>query len=193
MSIQRFESTTSPFYWYTQSQLILYDNRLYDMSRMYFNTSTLEYVQKKKPQPVATMLFRDRVGLYPKKYWLYAEYTNDPGIFQETYNMPWTVFTPDRAYVWDASLQRAQLYDHFTAPARKIQRNMRKQARARLQAKHLALLMSTHARLGQSSLIQKLGLDLMRLCLDSEKFSSNGGGTPVLSKCQPACQPSSLT
>jgi hypothetical protein len=163
MSIQRFESTTGPFYWYKQSALILYNNRVYEMSRLdNINLKTFEVVLAMDPVPVATMeCCERRAGPWPGEYFLNAVYD-----FEYEVSPYFTaMFSANRLLGFDRGFDPNNIYDHFTAPIKKIQCLMRKRARARLQPKHLALAMCTHTRLGQTSLIQRLGLDLLRMCL----------------------------
>jgi hypothetical protein len=138
----------------------MYNNRVYETTNFCdHNSKTFEKVLAMDPVPMATIFFHDSSRHFPKKYFMIIKFEDleDCILRLSGSRILWYVNqTP---------------YDTFTAPIKKIQRVMKKQARTRLQAKHLALAMCMHARLGQSSLIQCLGLDLVRTCLQVHVLS----------------------
>jgi hypothetical protein len=137
----------------------MYDNRIYETSKYHkINIETFETVLAMDLVPLATVTFYNNSRLFPKKYFMFIKFDSLVDCILR--------LTGSRVLWYVKQVP----YDHFTAPIKKIQRSMRKQARARIQAKHLALSMCMHARLGQSSLIQCLGLDLVRTCLQVEKL-----------------------
>ena len=159
--VVRFESTTGPFFWYKQCQLILYDDQVYDMSRLgHMNVIVFNAVLSLNPVPIATLQHncKDSV-VFPSKYMLDASFKFDPMISPYSVAM----FSQSRLRYYDAGFDYYNIADQFTGKILKIQRFMRSWVRARLQARTFALVMSTHARLGQNSLIQMLGMDLLRV------------------------------
>jgi hypothetical protein len=150
-----------PFWWYKKSQLILYDNRIYDMGRMgHMNNILLNAVLTQDPMPVASLRFTPKdSSVYPEKFELDIFYQ----IGREVSPYRMAMCCQSRLMYYDNGFDHYNIQDQLTGPVAKIQRVLGRQARARLQNKRLALAMTTHARLGASSLLKVLGSDV--LCL----------------------------
>ncbi len=148
-------STPKPLYWYQQSQLIMYENRLYEMSKYSrINLETFGVVLALDPVPLAEMewevsLSRTVDGKF-FKFFLSAFFDVDGKIRHAR-------FTQSR-------VERGPYFDQFTAPVLRLQRVVARWAKSfksRLEARRLALAMAAHSRLGQASGIRVLGLDLL--------------------------------
>ncbi len=142
-------ATTKPLYWYQQSQLIMYDNRLYEMSKYSrINLETFGVVLALDPVPLAEMHCYDAMSsTLPMKFLLFAYFDVDGEDMIAR-------FTQSRV-AWGPK------FDHFTAPVLRLQRVVARWAKSRLEARRLALAMAAHSRLGQASSIRVLGLDLL--------------------------------
>jgi hypothetical protein len=149
MPVRFATTTTEPLYWYRQSQLMMYDNRLYEMSKyLQINMGTFRAVLASHPVPLAEIRCCNVVKrTLPRKFLLFAFFDVD-GVHMIAR------FTQSR-------VAGGPKYDHFTAPVLRIQRVVGRWARSRLEARRLALAMATHSRLGQTSGIRVLGLDLL--------------------------------
>jgi hypothetical protein len=164
--VVRLESTTGPFFWYKQAQLVLYDNRLYDMGRPTSgNRETLEYALSITPMPLARLTCltttTNRLSFLPKKYMLVIFYDlgfdhppSPPAILDQSR------FTSDHP-----NFELGVFFDRLTAPIKKIQRVMKRHARTRINAKRLAFIMGAHDRLGQLSHVLLLSSDLLQAVL----------------------------
>ena len=172
MTIISYMTTTGPFHWYQQAQLVMYDNIFYDMGRPgNGNHNTLETARSRYGTNTNTMS-RPRISYnvtsptdhFPEKYMLLIHF--DPGFDSAPFQNPCATFFQNRLTVYDTHFEHNVYYDRITAPIKKIQRFMRTLARARIQAKHLAFAMGTHDRLGSSSCVC-LTTDALRLVLSS--------------------------
>jgi len=161
--VVRLESTTGPFYWYKQAQLVLYDNRLYDMGRPTFgNRETLEYALSITPMPLARLIFNNGYGLrscHPKKYILIIFY--DQGFDR----LPPAILDQSRFTSDHPNFELGVFFDRLTAPIKKIQRVMKRHAKARINTRRLAFIMGAHDRLGQLSHVLLLSSDLLQAVL----------------------------
>ena len=155
----RFESTTGPFFWYRQSALVMYENRFFDTSMFGENNDRLfGALLGQSHMSVARMNFNsDDDRNFPKRYHLICIYGPHWDLM-----LSMTQNRPRRPYQWADSDEC--FFDEFTAKIRRIQRLMRRAARARIHGKRLALAMCMHERLGERCALQALGVDLL-LCL----------------------------
>ena len=154
-TVLRFESTSGPFYYYRQSDLIMFGNRFYcSGASLGITLRVLQTALAQTPVPVASIRFNESaLKLFPKKYFLFIEFQ----IKLEVY-ISFHVYS-NRYCIYDNEFE---VFDSLTAPIKKIQKAMARSARPRVAARRLALAMSTHDRLGQSCKIHVLGLDLLR-------------------------------
>ncbi len=167
-SVVRFESTTGPFFWYKQAQLVSHKGRMYDMGRHgEGNVAALTKAMSLNPsQRVATMKthFFDPPHVFPEMH----VYITFPFNAADEPYMFYTVILLQRRTntQYDPFVLRyecfSNLLDQITPPIRHIQRWMGRVARGLLQAQRLVLAMGLHARLGQASPLRLLCPDLLR-------------------------------
>ena len=162
--VVRLESTTGPFFWYKQAQLVLYDNRLYDMGRPTSgNRETLENALSITPLPIARLNFNNvhRLSFLPKKYMLVIFY--DLGFNIPPF--PPIILDQSRFTSDHPNFELGVFFDRLTAPIKKIQRVMKRHAKTRIHARRLAFIMGAHDRLGQLSHVLLLSSDLLQAVL----------------------------
>ena len=161
-AVIKFETTSRPFFWYQESGLIMFENRFYYVGGCLasIHTKVLSTMGNMSPVPIASFHFNpDDDRVFPKKYMLSVVFPVD---FEVS---PYSYFsaTSNKYCIEDPEFEHGIFFDRLTAPIKKIQRAMARYSRPRVQAKRLALSMSSHARLGEQSAISVLGLDLFRL------------------------------
>jgi len=177
-----FESTTGPFYWYPQSHLILYDDRLFSSFRL--NESILKlldfYTHDPKVHKIKLRYMEDLDDICPPKQWLVAEFSRppyDPPFLYLTFGSHRRELWPLRV-TWDAQCV-TQLYDHFTPRVKQLQRFARKRA----QDRRLAFAMGGHARLGEGSLLCMLGEDMIQAILCHSATPSRKNARTITGDC----------
>lgn len=158
MAVIRFETTTIPFFWYRQAQLILCDNRVYTSFRVLGNGNAriLQDILAMDPVPVAALRVNRGDTLFHPKYLLTIVYLD---------SLRYTVYYSQEDVRPNCVRAGALFQDCLTPAVRLIQRNLRNLARARIERRQqsLALAMATHDRLGQHSPFRLLDPDLLRL------------------------------
>lgn len=140
----------------------MFGNRFYA-----YGISSSELIEKvfwtvlaQNPVPIASVKFNavvDRV--FPQKYMLHIDWP----IEFETSPYSFMSLISNRYCILDPEFEHGVFFDSITAPIRRIQKAMTRSARPRIQARRLALAMGTHERLGQSSVIQVLGPDVLQM------------------------------
>lgn len=160
-TIVRFESTSGPFYWYRQSELVVFGNRFYSSGGHCcdLNTKIFQTALDQTPVPVASVKLNSASDkVFPQKYWIFIEFPIEFEVSPFSH-----LALPSNKYcILDPEFEHGVFFDRLTAPIKKIQQAMARYSRPKVQAKRLALAMSTHGRLGQSSTIQVLGSDLLQ-------------------------------
>ena len=154
----RFETTSTPFFWYRQAQLILCDNRLYTSFKVLGsgNARILQTILAMDPVPVAVLRVNCGDLLFHPKYLLTIVYLD---------SLHYSVYYSQEDFRPNCARPGALFLDCLTPAVKLIQRNMRNLARARIQRRQqrLVLVMATHARLGQHSMLARLDPDLLRV------------------------------
>jgi hypothetical protein len=159
--VVRFETTSGPFYWYKQSKLVMFQNRIYSCGAFGddLETKVFQTVLEQKPMPIASFEFNSgkRGDRFPKKYIVRFDFPIDYEVSPYSY----LSLTSNNYCIYDPEFEPGVFFDRLTAPIKKIQKAMARYSRPKLQAKRLALAMSSHSRLGQNSEIRVLGSDLL--------------------------------
>ena len=170
MSVIRFESTTGPFYWYKQAQLVMYDNQLYDMRRnRNSNCQALQEVLEATTTNTKPIVAHVSCGptihdsLRLKQRFVIAF----DGLRLDAGHQLVSFVTQQRIAILNSGFELGGLYDCLTTPITRMQGMFRRHARARLQAKYLAFAMGTHDRLGvglhKTCQVQLLPSELLRV------------------------------
>ncbi len=160
-SVVRFDSTSGPIYWYRQSELVMFGNRFYSCGGACRDlyTKIFETALSQTPLPVASVTLNSASDkVFPQKYFLSIDFQ----IEFEVSPFSYLSLTSNKYCILDPEFEHGVFFDRLTAPIKKIQQAMARSARPRVQANRLALVMSTHGRLGQNSTIQAIGSDLLR-------------------------------
>lgn len=139
----------------------MFGNRFYCPGNVLedFALKVMRTALSQRPVPVASIRFNksdDKV--FPQKYLLFIEFPIEFEVSPYSYLSA----VSNRYCIDDKEFEHGVFFDRLTAPIKKIQKAMARSARPRVEARRLALAMSTHGRLGQSTTIHILGSDLLQ-------------------------------
>ena len=161
-----FTTTSGPLYWYKQSNLIMFDNRMYSCGDTCRYLKVLHAYHLQHPQEEIDVRWEDR-EVDPFKFCIDVVFPIETEITIFSYaSVCYTQHKYSEYYLNE--IQNGIYVDHLTYPIKKLQRRMQQAARTRFQVKEdkrLALAMSLHERLGTGSLVQLIGLDMIMTIL----------------------------